>query len=149
MARTSRRKHNEGSLSRGYLDGRAILKKLDEVNKNVISAISYALADGADIVVEDAKSRCPVHTGELRDSIKAEEVADIDGIKDGLAYTITANATNAKGIAYGQFMEFSPTRGHPFLYPALEAHEDEIRRNIAEEVRDAIERGKTHGHGAA
>ena len=80
-----------------------------------------------------------MRTGELRDSIRAVDVAN------GAAYEISANAKNAQGIAYGQFVEFSPKINRPFLYPAIEANIRFVKEDIKAAIREAIH----HGHSAA
>ena len=134
MARTSRRRHTGATFQRGYIGNIAeAVRKLEEKGSHVLIAAKLALAAGVDQIIEDAKSRCPVETGNLRNSIKAIET------NDGAAYEITADATNNNGIAYGQFVEFAPW-GTPFLYPAMDAHRDEIKRDIEEAIAAALAR---------
>ena len=111
------------------------LRRLHEIGEHVVQAAKAALKEGVDELVTDAKSRCPVRTGKLRDSIKAEPN------RDGTVYTISANAQN-NGYCYGQEVEFSPKECfHPFLYPALEAHRLPIRNKIDAAIERAIRRG--------
>lgn len=95
-----------------------------------MTAAKIALKEGVDLIIADAKSRCPVKTGNLRDSIKAES------LNDGAAYEISADAKN-DGVAYGQFVEFSPKINKPFLYPAVDANIDAVKNK----VKQAIENG--------
>ena len=126
-------RHRESEFSRGKkLEGaEEAANTLRTLGENVLAAAEIALAFGANDIVADAKSRCPVKTGKLRDSIKTDEVAD------GIAYDFSANAKNDKGIAYGQFVEFSP-RGKPFLYPAIQANVKSIKQNIKSAVQEAV-----------
>ena len=118
MARTSRRRHNDSSFSRGYVNiagvGAAV-RNLRMKGEHVLTAAKQALKEGADLIVNDAKSRVPVKTGKLRDSIQAKS------IEYGAAYDISADAKNQNGVAYGQFVEFDPKINKPFLYPAMDA----------------------------
>ena len=123
-------------FSRGNIRGASqTLKELRAMGEHVAEAAKAELKKGVAIVVADAKKNCPVRTGKLRDSITAEEY------KDGASYAITANANN-KGFYYGQLVEFSPLEGYkPFLYPAIDAHREEIRENIKSAVNKAIRGG--------
>lgn len=142
-----RRIHRERTFRRGAESAfsttnaeeiKRAVQKLREKGEHVINAAKLALAYGVDQIVADAKSRVPVRSGKLKESIKALEVA---GVEEGVLYEITANATNKKGIAYGQFVEFDPKINKPFLYPAMDANRDNIARNIKESIQDAIRRG--------
>lgn len=140
MARRNRR----GNFQRGNISGvDEAVRKLREKGEHVLAAAKSALKDGVDLIVSDAKSRCPVDTGKLRDSIKAVDVAQ------GAAYELSANAKNQKGISYGQFVEFSPKINRPFLYPAIDANIGYVRENIKQAIQDAIRYGGHSGNSAA
>lgn len=136
MAR--RNNYNASSFSRGHVSTGQTEQHLKELGEHVLKAAKDALKAGVDIVVEDAKSRCPVKTGALRDSIKAEPN------KAQTVYQISANAKSAptkkapNGYLYGQIIEFSPHRGRPFLYPALEAKRGEVRDKIVNAIKGAM-----------
>ena len=115
-------------------NSRQTLENLREVGEHVVSAAKAALERGANKVVVDAKSRVPVKTGNLRDSIKAMSN------RDGSSYKISADAKN-KGYRYGKKIEFDPKNKQPFLYPALDANKQQIRENIKEAARQAIRNG--------
>lgn len=99
------------------------------LGESIIEKCKAALKDGADAVVEDAKSRVPVRTGKLQESIHAEPK------NDGKEYRIVADAKNGK-VYYGKLVEFSPKINHPFLYPALHAHEGEIKDRISKAIKE-------------
>lgn len=141
----ARRRHtSRDNFQRGNISGvEEAVKRLQAIGHDVLFAAELALADGVDKIVDDAKSRCPVRTGELRDSIKAVDVAN------GAAYEISADAKNAQGIAYGQFVEFDPRINRPFLYPAIDANIDFVKREIAAAIKEAIAYRSSYGHGAA
>lgn len=132
--RTSRR----GSFTRNVttLGLPETIRQLREMGEHVFQAAKDALKQGAAEVVADAKSRCPVRTGKLRDSIKAEPNST------GTEYNISANAQNDKGEYYGQYVEFSPAINQPFLYPAMEANYGRVMGNI----RAAVNRAAQTGH---
>lgn len=133
----ARRRYGSQSFSRGSISGNVnqAVRSLRELGEHVLTAAKQALKDGADLIVNDAKSRCPVRTGKLRDSIKAVRK------KDGALYEISADARNQNNIPYGQFVEFDPKIAQPFLYPAMEANRDAVNNSIRQAVHDAIARG--------
>ena len=114
-----------------------ILKELGEAAENAAIA---ALAEGADMVVKEAKQRCPVYEGDdyrvvkgaLRDSIHAEKQ------KGGKEYKIIADAQAQDGLYYGKIVEFSPKINKPFLYPAMDAKREAVKKKIVDAVREAI-----------
>lgn len=141
-----RRIHRERTFRRGAISAfsttntesiRKAVQKLREIGEHVVNAAKLALAYGVDQIVADAKSRVPVRSGKLKDSIKAREV---EGVESGVLYEISADATNKKGIAYGQFVEFGP-HCRPFLYPAMDANRDIIKNDVEEAIQEAIRRG--------
>lgn len=123
---------------RKYVSTQELLRGMGE---DVLQAAKAALAKGAEEVVAEAKSRCPVYKGKdrrvtpgaLRDSIHAEK-------KSGTFHRISAGAQAQDGTAYGKLVEFSPKINKPFLYPALDARRDGIRRGIVEAVKAALRR---------
>ncbi|MBQ7479101.1 MAG: HK97 gp10 family phage protein [Selenomonadaceae bacterium] len=114
-----------------------ILKELGEAAEN---AAKTALAEGVEIVMKEAKERCPVYDGmdnrvvkgALRDSIHAEKE------RGGKEYRIVADAQAKDGLYYGKIVEFSPKINRPFLYPALDAKRETVKKKIVDAVREAI-----------
>lgn len=104
------------------------LRGLRAIGRNVAQAAKTALKESVNQVVADAKNNCPVKTGALRDSIKAQRQ---DG---GASYKVTTKY-------YGRFVELSPKINKPFLYPALEQNREEIKRNMREAIRQALRQG--------
>ena len=109
----------------------SVAKILKQLGENTTKAARKALSESADSVVAEAKSRVPVKTGALRDSIQAEKVKSD-------RYRITANAKNKKGVAYGRILEYSPKSDKAFMKPALDAKKAEIKQNIVNAVREAV-----------
>ena len=126
-------------MAKGYQSAEEILRELGE---NATKAAKSALADGAEIVMQEARNRCPVYKGNdnrvvkgaLRDSIHAVKQ------KGGAKYKIVADAVSHDGIFYGKLVEFSPKINKPFMYPAMEARRDEVRNKIIDAVREALRR---------
>ncbi len=118
------------------------------------------LKEGADEVVAEAKANCPVKTGKLRDSIKAEKKFN------GMYYTIMASAIAEKkrkvrktdeetnetvmveeDYDYARIVEYHPDYGKPFLIPARDAHSKQIQDGIEAAVDKAIkESNRERGH---
>ena len=126
-------------MAKGYQSAEEILRELGE---NATKAAKDALADGAEIVMQEARNRCPVYKGNdnrvvkgaLRDSIHAVKQ------KGGAKYKIVADAVSHDGIFYGKLVEFSPKINKPFMYPAMDARRDEVRNKIINAVREALRR---------
>ena len=133
-------------FQRGYASTgvNAAVQALREISVDVEQAAKVALKKGVNEIVADAKSRCPVYAGperpdvqpgELRDSIKAVSK------HSGAAYSIEANAKSlTSGQPYGLYVEFSPKINKPFLYPAFDAHSNEVRASIVDAVKRAVRR---------
>ncbi len=126
-------------MAKSYQSAEEILRELGE---NATKAAKSALADGAEIVMQEARNRCPVYKGNdnrvvkgaLRDSIHAVKQ------KGGAKYKIVADAVSHDGIFYGKLVEFSPKINKPFMYPAMDARRDEVRNKIIDAVREALRR---------
>ena len=124
------------ALPRGY-----IASELRKMGDDVLPAATEALHAGAEKIAERARDNLrnqnAVRTGNLIGSIKVEKRN-----QDGTSLGISANAKNKKGYLYGQIIEFSPTKGRPFLYPAFDALRGEVMEDVTDAVRKAI-RGNT------
>ena len=138
------RHYRDKSFARGRISATQTARDLELLGQNVIEAAKAALKNGAESIANDAKSRCPVgdkkrgpgkgHPGRLRDSIRAVPM------NKGTVYHIEANALDDDGFPYGQIVEFSPARGHPFLYPAFDAGVSATKAAIVEAVRAACKK---------
>ena len=109
---------------------------LEDYGKDVADAAKKALADEAEIIANDAKSRCPVKTGNLRDSIHTEPN------KSGTRIYVVADGKDKNGTPYGKVVEYSPKIQKPFIYPALDAHKDELKSKVSDAVKQAIKEKK-------
>jgi HK97 gp10 family phage protein len=87
---------------------------IPEVIAEVEAKAQVTVAKVAHDIAEDAKSRAPVRTGYLRDSIV------VDG--EGKAGFVTAGAEYAGFVEYGTYK----MAARPFMTPAVEAHKDEF-----------------------
>ena len=133
---SSRRVHRETEFSsaRKVEGADRAVQQLRALGEDIVIAAKVELAIGVDAVSQDAKNRVPVLTGKLKESIKYRDIAE------GAVYDVLADAKNENGIAYGQFVEFSPKINRPFLYPAIKANKREIKKNIKLAVQEAVKK---------
>ena len=107
---------------------------LEQYGERAASTAKEALAENAATLIEEARSRVPVKTGRLRDSIRAVSNANGTRIK------IVADAKNEQGQAYGAVVEYSPKINEPFLYPAFYAKRGEMVEHMKEKLRLELRR---------
>ncbi len=103
---------------------------LRQYGERAAQAAREALIENGETVVEEAKRRCPVDTGALRDSIHAEQ-------KSADKIRIVADAQAKDGYYYGRMIEYGP-HGTPFMKPALEAKREELKQHTMDRIRAAI-----------
>lgn len=107
------------------------VERLRRRGEGVLTAAKRGLKEGGDIVVQDAKSRAPVKTGKLRDSIHAVEK------ENGAVQELIADAKNDSGVPYAKIVEYSPRINRPFLKPALDANQNIINQKIAQAISES------------
>ncbi len=124
-------------MAKGWQSSEEILRELGE---NATEAAKSALAEGAELVMKEAKERCPVYTGNDRRVVKGALKESIHAVKQkgGAKYKIIADAVSHDGIFYGKLVEFSPAINKPFMYPALDAQRETVKKLIVEAVREAV-----------
>ena len=124
-------------MAKGWQSAEDILKELGE---NATEAAKSALAEGVELVMKEAKERCPVYTGNDRRVVKGALKESIHAVKQkgGAKYKIIADAVSHDGIFYGKLVEFSPAINQPFMYPALDAQREMVKKLIVEAVREAV-----------
>ena len=123
------------------------LKDLEDIEGR--AELRDGLKAAADIVAQDARSRVPVRSGRARASVRGQA----GGNK---AYVVGGKKT----VPYYGWLDFgsrSPVSGRPrsvgpwkksgygpikgrFIYPAIDAKSDEVVRQVARAVDDAIKR---------
>ena len=109
---------------------------LEQYGERAATAAKEALAENAETLIEEARSRVPVRTGRLRDSIRAVPSANGTRIK------IVADAKNEQGQAYGAVVEYSPLINEPFLYPAFYATREEMIDHVKEKLKLELRRNR-------
>ena len=107
---------------------------LKQIGEKVSKTTKQALQECAEMLTNEAKSRCPVDSGRLRDSIHAEKR------KGGTKYQITADAKDDQGRYYGRIVEYSPKINRPFLYPSMDALKDTIKEKLINAVKDGLKK---------
>ena len=105
---------------------------LDVYGERVAAAAKEALADNAEELCQTVKSKCPVRTGRLRDSIH------VSRLKDGAVYKVIADAPGDDGTPYARIVEFSPKIDKPFMYPSMDEKRDKFKRNVVSKIKEAI-----------
>jgi hypothetical protein len=111
---------------------KAFQQILQDYGKQVADAAKKALAEEAEVIANDAKSRCPVRSGNLKNSIHTVPN------KSGTRVFIIADAVDEKGIPYGRIVEFSSKIQKPYVYPAMDEHKDEISSKVADAIKQAL-----------
>lgn len=111
-----------------------VVELLQSMEDAAIGILDKAAKAGADIAISDAKRRCPVKTGNLRDSLEFYKEKSSKNTRAG--YQVRPGK---KGW-YGKFIEFGTSKrpARPFLRPALDNNrnqiEAEVRRTIQKEL---------------
>ena len=128
---------------------------LELPKKLATQALTRGLLSGAKLVVDDAKRRAPLLTGELRRNIRAipnrrdkRYAATVDiGVrkltkKQLRKLRMKASRANASDPFYWRFLEFgtSRMRARPFLRPAFEAKKVEAALRIGESIRERLKK---------
>ncbi len=116
----------------------SVSELLKIMGEKAAAAAKKALSEGADMVVVEAKERCPVQTGELQASIHKE--AKKQGLKVDVVADAEHNDAEHNGVYYGRLVEFSPRINRPFLYPAMDAKRKAVKDHITEAVREALKK---------
>lgn len=99
--------------------------RIPRIVRNLPDEVDDALRRGAEAIESGAKSRAPVDSGDLRDSIKADRL----GVGE---YEVASDAF------YAHMVEFGTTKAgaQPFLLPAAEAERDNIVKAVTTELNN-------------
>lgn len=106
---------------------------LEQYGEDAADAAKEALRENAELLIDEARSRVPVRTGKLRDSIRAVESRSGERIK------VVADAKDSAGRQYAAIVEYSPKINRPFMYPAFYARRTDMIENVKEKIREALE----------
>ena len=110
----------------------------EALGKDVTEKAKAALEEGAQIVVDEAKSRVPVKTGALKNSI--HYIKQKKGTKIKIVADATKSSKDGEPVQYGQYVEFSPRINKPFLYPAMDGKRAEVRQKVIDAIKEACEK---------
>lgn len=142
----------------------SLLNKLNKLGGNVEETLYNSISKQTKFIQGEAKELCPVDTGDLRNSIKANTIKNKNEIV-GKVHTNMRHSlyvefgtgkvgektnTNTKvNVSYKQdkwlanipdvgprWIEGQPAQ--PYLYPALKNNEDKILENIKDDIKKAI-----------
>lgn len=115
--------------------GQKLVRRLKAMDEAASDVLMQAAKVGGKIALDEAKERCPVNTGALRDSLNMTENTKKPTKAD-------VKIDYDKSLKYGTFVELG-ARGHPanpFMRQAVDDNIDKINTAIAEEVSDAVGR---------
>ena len=123
------------------VDGSEVIIKLDNISSNVLpDAIRKALEQSCLIVEGDAKTKCPVNSGQLRQSINHKVEDNAGWVSTNVEYApyveIGTGIYSSEGggrqtpwvykDAEGQWHRTSGQKPHPFMKPAVEQNTSKI-----------------------
>lgn len=114
-----------------YLNGQ-LKKVLETYGEKATAAAKEAMTQNAEELCSLAKSKCPVKTGRLRESIHVVKR------RGGNVCRVVADAKDKNGKSYARIVEFSPKIDEPFMYPACDELKDEMKQNVIDAIRGAI-----------
>lgn len=142
----------------------SLLNKLNKLGGNVEETLYNSISKQTKFIQGEAKELCPVDTGDLRNSIKANTIKN----KGEIVGTVSTNSDHAAFVEFGtgkvgertntntkvnvsykqdkwlanipdvgpRWIEGQPAQ--PYLYPALKNNEDKILENIKDDIKKAI-----------
>ena len=105
---------------------------LEQYGEAAAAAAKEAIAENAEELCREAKSRCPIRTGKLKDSIHVVR------LKKGAVYHVVADAKGNDDTSYARIVEFSPKIDKPFMYPAFDAKRDQMKENVIQHIKEAL-----------
>ena len=122
----------------GRLSGSAISTLLIELGAEASAEAKKALLAGGQTILSDAKARIHSVSGALsaNGKIGVNNLGTIVRIVFDAASPATAHS--AGGYMYAKIVEFRPGHEHPYLYPAYDAHRDQIKKNVIEAIQKAV-----------
>lgn len=116
-----------------------ILNRLQQIGANLGKLENKALKNAAEPVLDDAKATNAFknRSGKLRKGLKITNVKK----KDGMKYILVGvDRGDNSEVFYGKFIEFGTSKmpARPFLQPAYEKNKDNIKRTIAETLKEGL-----------
>lgn len=116
-----------------------ILNRLQQIGANLGKLENKALKNAAEPVLDDAKATNAFknRSGKLRKGLKITNVKK----KDGMKYILVGvDRGDNSEVFYGKFIEFGTSKmpARPFLQPAYEKNKQNIKRIIAETLKEGL-----------
>lgn len=99
----------------------AVTDMLERYADEARGKFEKGIARGCEIVKDEAKTLCPVDTGELRESITAKA--------EGLRGDVGTNKEYAAYVELGTYK----MKAQPYLVPALETKKEDVINAVKEE----------------
>jgi len=101
----------------------SLQSELSNIASGINDEVKAVMKDQAEKMASSAKSKAPVDSGELRDSIEVYEY-ERPGIS---GFRVRAGAKSDRGVPYAHMVEYGSVHGNaqPFLLPAMEEHRQE------------------------
>jgi len=124
----------------GRLSGSSISTLLIELGAEVSAEAKKELLAGGQTILSDAKARIHSISGALSASGRIEVNKSGTIVRIVFDAQSPATANSPGGYLYGKIVEFRPGHEHPFLYPAYDAHRNQIKQNVIEAVRRAVKK---------
>ena len=123
-------------------------KRFDEKREEVEEVFRKDLDEGADIIIQSAKSKVHSISGHLADSINKNEVREKNGKIDVYVGIEKNEWFSKEDRYYPRFVEIghaiekgtSRVKAHPYLRPALNENRKQIQSNIENDIKEVIER---------
>lgn len=132
----------------GLRELQAALKRISDGSKDR-TFLNSALLSGARLIVNEAKAKVPVDTGQLRRNIRARSVKPVlhtatvqVGVRRLTKKQLRKMKVGSSDPFYWRFVEFgtSRMRPRPFLRPAFERKKREAIEAFREKLADRIEK---------
>lgn len=112
--------------------------KIEKLGKKVSKIEDKALEAGAEPILQEMISKCPVRTGKARSHLKASKPKKIKGVK---TVKIGINKEDNSEAFYLKFYEYGTSRGQiarPFMRPAFENKRKKGISEMAEVIRKEL-----------
>lgn len=128
-----------------------LMSKLTKIGKNSTLELENSMKKNIKLVQAEAKTLCPVDTGELRNSIVSdaykrgnEVIGEVYTHSDHAAYVEfgtgqvgeSTNTNTKVDVSYRE--DWVGMEAQPYMYPALHDKKGEVLLNIVNDLRRAI-----------
>lgn len=122
----------------GRMSANAVELALSQLGADVTNKALATLRTGGEMILADAKARIHSISGALSASGKLQVNKNGTIIKIVFDAKSTATAHTAGGYGYSKIVAFRPGHEHPYLYPAYDAHRDQVKADVIETIRQAV-----------